>query len=199
MSSDAPKPTPSTDLQSRIRAVTKLLPVHHLPRRERARLGHCVVRAGGRPKKIEVPVVDADGYNTAIDEQRQVWIQADPVVRTQEDGSDPVLRLREVEKGLAAETASLLWERRRAERDGGDAAQVSTRRIEALHKLSLAVLGRVRFFESEIAPEKVERIANLWVEMIREAAEPLDQDIAGPFVAKVETAMAEWLAGKRSA
>src|SRR5581483_3505491 len=196
MSSEVPKPA-LTDLQARIKAVTRLMPIADLPRRERGRHGHCVVRGGGRPKKIEVaPTADADDYNAALDEQRQVWVHGDAVVGTQTDPTvEPVARLRAIERALAEETAALLWDRREAERQGRDGSQIATRRIDALQKLGLTVLGRVRFYEPDIAPEKLRTIAALWVEMMKEAAEVLPADHAGPFVAKVETAMDAWLRG----
>ncbi len=193
MSSNPSKPPPS-DLKARIAALARIAPIHQLPRRERGRLGACIVKGGGRPKTIKV--AHADDYNAEVERQRDEWVQADAIVTTQSDPKvEAVSRLRAIERGLAEESASLLWDRRRVERVGGDGSQIASRRIDALCKLALTVLGRVKFYEPEIDPKRLERITQLWIQMIKEAAENIPQEHAGPFIDRIERAMTAWLQG----
>jgi hypothetical protein len=199
-SSDLPSST--SDTASRISALTRITPVHSLPKRERVRLRAAVVRGPGRPRKIEVaptaPTNDERDYNAMIDEQRQVWIQVDPVAKSQaaceDDGAN---RLRVIERALAEEAACLLFNRREAERRGTDGSTIASRRIDALCKLSATIRGRVAFFEPEISGQRLARVAKLWLEQIRETAEATmgPTDMATVFLERVTAAMKEWSSG----
>jgi hypothetical protein len=150
-----------------------------------------VKRRPGRPRVVRPrPSADEMEYTATINKLRAEHVDRDPLVHaeTTED------LLKNVVRGLAEETACLRWLIERGGLDPRAQEQCRSRRIDGLHKIALTLLGKKRVgIEPDISPEKLERIAKLWLEMIREAAAPLPQEVASPYVARVEKAMAEWL------
>ena len=152
------------DLLSRQRA---LRPVHALPVAEREAIG--VAARRGRPKKIEAAPPEPDQYAVDLDGLRQEAIRNDPLVAGAEaDG----LTLAMLE--LAREAACLKYERRRLELLGRDgAAQVSSRRVDALARLGSLCVERNRWQpdECDVRGEKFGKIVTSFMEVLNETAE----------------------------
>lgn len=166
-------PMPSSPPPLPLLAVTRIAPLHELPSRERTRIRAAFAKGKGRSKTIAmapVPTIDAADYNSLIDEARQGHIEADKVVVAQTDEPDLATRLQLIEQSLARDAAGLLFERRRAEKEGRDGSQISGRRIDALVKLGSLVLERQRLGLGGDNPRHLEVVTALFVETVRRVA-----------------------------
>ncbi len=161
-SSSSPPPAGSAGLRLRV------LPLHDIPVANR---DAGVVRRGrGRPKKIvPAPSHDELAYRQQRSEERARHEAADPLLLALKDGkrNEEVVHVAMVE--LARESASLLWDRLRAQEKGVDAAQMCTRRIDALGKLVAIVLDLQRVGETEMfaSAATVRKLKDVWLGTVR--------------------------------
>ncbi|MGA3122617.1 MAG: hypothetical protein ABSF69_17770 [Polyangiaceae bacterium] len=186
----------SETLVERVTAVTKLMPVHDLPKRERLRLGLGVVRGRGRPRTIEVPVADADDYQLAIDEERQRWIEADPGVRAVRDGADPAAVVDTAAVAISEEIASLKWERAKADRAGKDTTGLIHRRVEALAKLATIQLARAKLGLHEPTDgARLKIVVDCFVAEVRSVLDAvLDRETAQRLGDQLDAELRAWMA-----
>ncbi len=148
------------------------LPLHLAPRTADGE-SLVVRRRPGRPRKVvAAPKIDADeqAYLDAVCRARADHIEADTVVgAVARKRADTILD--EVIVALAREAAGLKWEREQAERQGRDAAMTSSRRIDALHKAALTILGRHRLGMATIDPrsQAMGKVIAFFVQYVEDA------------------------------
>jgi hypothetical protein len=96
---------------------------------------------------------------------------------------------------LAREAASLGFERRRLERLGKTAAQVSSRRIDALVRIGAIAVERHRHrpHDFDVRSDKFQTIVRCFLEIMRETVnETVDRETAEVFLARVEERLRGW-------
>ena len=145
------------------------LPLHVAPRSADG-TDLVVRRKPGRPKVVRPqPAADEEAYNEQVNLARNRHIEADAVVGAVAGRSEAVLH--EVLVALAREAAGLKWEREQGQRQGRDVAQLASRRIDALHKAALVLLGQRRVGINEVDPksEMMARTIKFFVDTVDEA------------------------------
>lgn len=155
--------------------------MHELPSRERTRIRAAFTKGKGRPRAIAlapVPTIDAADYHRVIDEARHMHIESDQVVVSQANEPDLAARLQLIEVSLARETAGLLFDRQRAEKEGRDGLQISGRRIDGMLKLADLVLERQRLGLRGDNPKHLEIVTDLFIEVVRRVASELPSEVA---------------------
>ena len=150
-----------------------LAPLRDLPADERLRLG--LARHGrGRPRSVVSRPSDAqDPYLAEVAELRARAESADPVLvasqRPERDGQLLAATLLE----MARETAAIKFERERVERQGGDSAQLSSRRIDGLVRIASAVASRAgqQGENLRLDDPRLARIIDLFMSDVAEVAQ----------------------------
>lgn len=180
-------------------AVTRIAPMHELPSRERTRIRAAFSKGKGRSKTIAmapVPTIDAADYHRVIEEARRLHVDGDVVVTAQANESDLTVRLQLIEQSLAREAAGLLFDRRQAEKEGRDGAQLAGRRIDALIKLSSVVMERCHLGLTGGNPEHMRIAEDLFISTVQlVATETLPSDRADSFMKALQEETA-WSSGR---
>lgn len=155
-----------------------------------------VQRKRGRPNKVEKrPDLYDAWYHQQTSEERARHIDADQVVQAVRGRSDATEVLQGIRQAVAEEAAALQFQRRELEKRGRDAAQVSSRRIDALVQLGrieleLRKLGAVHL---DVRSEAVQKILRLWVEDLRDiVVQVMTPEQAEVFFTRLETRMENW-------
>jgi hypothetical protein len=133
-------------------------------------------------------------YYEAEAEARKQFIASDPVVKNAA-GKDPLAMLSAIKQEVAMESANLAFQREQASRRGRDTSSLSGRRIEALKKIADIELEmhKIGFESLDLHSEKIQRVFQLWIEMVREAAvETLGAEQLDLFFNRLTTAMDGW-------
>lgn len=133
-------------------------------------------------------------YYEAEAEARKQFVASDPVVKTAA-GKDPMALLNAVKQEVALESANLAFQRELAARRGRDTSAFSGRRIEALKKIADVALEmhKIGFESIDLHSEKVQRVFQLWTEIVRDAAvETLGPEQLDLFFNRLTTAMDGW-------
>lgn len=180
--------------------VRKLLPVHAAPRvGGKAKGGTTlkVARGPGRPRNVErMPTTSDLEYHAAMSEEKQRFIESDPVVVAATKGKVEATRLLKlIQTEVAKEAAALHFQRVESEKFGKDTSQTSTRRIDALTKIANIELEIKKLGPSSIDPrsEEFQRIFMMWVDAIRDvAAETLSPEQVDLFFNRLTTKLDGW-------
>jgi|HubBroStandDraft_1064217.scaffolds.fasta_scaffold292283_2 hypothetical protein len=156
-----------------------------------------VKRRPGRPRVVRpAPDADAGAYNEAVCRARAEAVADDAVVRAVESKrSDGVLP--EVLVALAREAAALRWEREQGQQNGRDVAQIGSRRIDALHKAALVLLGQRRLGIDTVNPrgEKMKRIVDLFLSNVGDGLQAtLPRAQADELLSQVRDRLRAWAA-----
>jgi hypothetical protein len=152
-------------------------------------------RGPGRPKKIHAKPTREDlEYHAQMAEERDKFIDCDEVVKGCTTRQDALERLRKVQTEMAKEAASLQFTRLEQEKYGKDTAQISTRRINALRaiadiELEIKKLGATVI---DLRSEKVQKVFQLWIGFIKEAAQDLPPEQIDLFLNRLENLMDGW-------
>jgi hypothetical protein len=155
-----------------------------------------VRRRPGRPRVIRpAPDVDERVYFEKLGEAADAFIEADPaLVASTNQGVTEVERLDVLLQELAREQAALSWDRQRLQREGRDgAAQVSSRRVDALLKVARLVVLReeVRRTTGAMDEALVERVVGLLlVEVESTVFETATPEVATKFIGKLKARIA---------
>jgi hypothetical protein len=153
-------------------------------------------RRPGRPRRAVVPPDhDELDYLDTINRLRDEHVTADPLVRVLRDQRPVGDVLREIKIGLAREAASIAWEIRHARQRGTTADQLASRRIDAVHKLGLVLLGERRL---GITPDldsddpRMVKLAEMFVESVATVAiETLPAQMADALIRRLRGALGE--------
>jgi len=131
----------------------------------------------------------------ALDEERRQFIANDPVVQTA-GGKDPLALLFALKMEVAREAARLSHQQMLLERAGKDCSSLSKQKIDAYKKIADIELEmrKLNVEVIDVRGEKIQRIYNLWVEIIKKAAvSTLDEQQADLFFNKLTSEMQGWL------
>ena len=159
-----------------------------------------VKRRPGRPRSVRrAPSATEESFIHAIRCARDLFIDSDPLVGALRDRVNVDLVLREVLNGLATESASILWEIRRGREAGRDTAQLSSRRIDALSKIGLVELARVKLsLGVDLTPSdpRTSVIVNVFVDSVRRVLEvTLPAATFSLVMSEIEQRLHEWRQG----
>ena len=182
--------------EERVDAVLRLLPEQDAPiGADRHRLGS-VKRGPGRPRKIDRKPTTSDlEYHAEMVKAREKFIASDPLFQKIEGKGDALDVLYMIKKEVAAEAASLHFERIEAGKRGKETGQVSTRRIEALKKIADIEL-KIKEIDSEsinLSSERMQKLFTIWVETMREVAqETLPEEVMSLFFNRFASMMEGW-------
>jgi hypothetical protein len=172
-------------------------PVHDVVAGEAAKAAALIKRRGpGRPRKVEVrPTIDDLDYHAVIIAERHRFIAADPLVQAIERRANTRTVLAIVMQQMAEEAGSLGFESIEIQKRGRDAAQTSSRRVDALRKVA-EIQVQLRELDGETlntASEQFQRIFALWVERLSDVLqvvlEPHEVDLV---MSRLAAAMANW-------
>lgn len=172
-----------------------LLPVHAAPNTVSGR-AIATPRKPGRPRKVERrPDVGDLEYHAQLAEEREAFIESDPLVKATESRADTTEMLHTVKLEVAKEAAALHFQRIENEKYGRDCAQVSSRRIEALKKIADIELD-VRKLGAEkidLKSEKMQRVFSYFIQQIKEvAADSLEPEEVDLLFNRLGTALDGW-------
>lgn len=173
-----------------------VLPVHDVATGEAAKIAPMVKRRPGRPRKVELrPTIEDLAYHAMALTARERFVADDPLVRAIEGRADTRSILNLAMRQMAEEAASLAFEEVEIQKRGRDAAQTSSRRIDALKKVAEIQL-QLREMEGETlntASEQFQRVFALWVErltaVLQVVLEPQQVDLV---MSRFAAAMAKW-------
>ena len=162
-----------------------------------------VRRRPGRPKVVRpAPTADEMVYVAAVNAARDVHIEVDPLVGAMRDGADADVVLEQVLAEIATESAALLWEIRQGRTNGRDTAQLCSRRIDALSKIALVQLARVKLGVGDtLSPNhpKMDAIVNFFLSTVSGV---LDETLPASESSRVgrliETSLRAWQSGHAS-
>lgn len=181
------------DPKDKLAEILNLVPTYAVPSDGTTK----VRRLGGRPKKIErAPDADQQQYADEINALREAFEAHDPLVQALDRG-EPCAEIIEVVKlQVAHEAASIAFDKTRAAARGGDVGQLAVRRIDALQKLALLELARMKLgLEPAVdvrSPRVQMAVAFLVAEVERVAHEVLDPESATRFAADVRLRTNGW-------
>ena len=184
-------PTESPNAALRI-----ISPVTDVATGEAARSKALVRRRPGRPRKVELrPTVDDLSYHAVMAVERERFIASDPLVTAILARRDTASILAIIMMQIAEESGSLAFECLEAQKRGRDAAQTSSRRVDALKKVAEIQLQR-RALEGDVwdlSSERFQRLFAMWVgrlsDVLRTVLPPAQTDIV---MSTLATAMARW-------
>jgi hypothetical protein len=148
----------------------RIAPLRDLPEDERKRLG--VVREGkGRPRRVEVRP-ERDDYLDQLAQLRAGAAAADPLV-VATDPEKAVDILDESLMQMARECSGLAFIRMQAEKRGAEVGALCSRRISGLVQIAALVVERHRLQPRglDVRGEKFQKVTNLFMQIMREAAE----------------------------
>lgn len=169
--------------------VVPLLPTHSAP-------DATVKRRRGRPQKLEAKPGLADlAYFHQLNEAKRKHVSADDVVTAVENKADALEVIRRIKLAVAREASSLEFQRLEGEKRGRDGAQISSRRIDALVRLSNLEIEGLRLQAAVVDPrsEPVQRMAALWIQdLVAVAKEVLPHQQLDVFMTRLETKMEDW-------
>jgi hypothetical protein len=151
--------------------------------------GTAVRRRPGRPRKVHPAVLDESAYHEAVADLRDRHVARAPLV----DGEPSTAEaLDAVVREVASETAALGWEARRAVREGRDAAQTSSRRVDGLSKLAALVLLReqARQQSGDIPAPLLATLQEMFLAELAELAAETLPDGGSVFIARLTKAIA---------
>jgi hypothetical protein len=169
----------------------QIVPIHSATATERP----TVKRGKGRPKKVVLKPSREDlEYHAEMAQERERFVDLDAVVQDCKDGKDTLERLRSLQLQMAREAAALQFTRLEQEKYGKETAQISTRRLNALKlvadiELEIKKLGTNVL---DLHSEKVQKLFQLWIEFIKEAASPLPPEQSDLFFNRLENLMSDW-------
>jgi hypothetical protein len=127
-------------------------------------------------------------------EARKQFIANDPVVKNA-SGKDPLAFLSAIKQEVAFEIANIAFQRELAARRGRDTSSFSKGRIDALKKIADVELEmhKIGFESLDLYSEKIQRVFQLWTEIVRDAAvETLQAEQLDLFFNRLTTAMDGW-------
>jgi hypothetical protein len=156
-----------------------------------------IKRRPGRPRKVmpAPTAVEAD-YVRAVNEARDRHVDGDALVGALRGRADVDHILREIVLGLASESASISWETRQGRAAGQDTAQLSSRRIDALSKIGLVELARMKLrLGVDLAPSdpRTTRIVNFFVASVQGVLdETLPKAQAAALLGQIEGELHAW-------
>jgi len=184
------------DGTERVEAVLHLLPEQDAPHGADSHRLEGVKRGRGRPRKIERKPTTSDlEYHAEMTRAREAFISSDPVLKKIEEHGDALDVLFLIKKEVAAEAASLHFERIETQKRGKETGQVSTRRIEALKKIADIEL-KIKEIDSEsinLSSERMQKLFTMWVETMREVAqETLPEEAMNLFFNRFASVMEGW-------
>lgn len=143
---------------------------------------------GGRQSQEELEFYEAEA------EARKQFIANDPVVKNA-TRKDPLAFLSAIKQELALDIANIAFQRELAARRGRDTSALSGRRIDALKKIADVELEmhKIGFESLDLYSEKIQRVFQLWIEIVRDAAvETLGPEQLDLFFNRLTTAMDGW-------
>ena len=161
-------------------------------------------RKPGRPRVVRpAPTADEYLYHQEQSAARESLIDEDDLLRALEGRADAAEVVHHVVVRLAQETASLRWDRQKAEGDGFIIAEkISARRIDGLAKLAgVVVEARKLGVVGEADPRSppFQKVEQLWMTSISDCAkETLPSETATVFLDRLMAAMASWRASLNS-
>ena len=189
--------TPTDHPEGELGVVTRLVPAHLLPAKERGRLG--VIRGRGRRPRIEpAPTLVENDYLAAINVEREEHVAGDPVANLFDrpgqaaEASEVVHRL---VLALVREAAALGFDRIQGERVGRNMEQTSSRRVDALARAANLLIDAKRLGLLAFDPrgQAMQRVEALWMATVREAVDVcLSPQVAAEFMARLTAAMENW-------
>lgn len=165
-----------------------VIPLHAVP----TQLGERIERKPGRPRKVRLaPTASENQYQDTMNRLREAALATDPILAAH--SSEETVRC--VIEQLASEAASLLWEREQAQDRGLEsAAQLSSRRVDALSKLANVVVAahRLGVYGNDPSPEKLKMVLNQWMKTISDVTyEILPAEDACSFMTRYEAVISE--------
>lgn len=173
------------------RKVLSLLPVHAAPNTNAA-----VKRGVGRPRKVERRANLSDlEYHAEMIEEKNKFIAEDPIVKATNARHDTTDMLHAIKLEIAKEAAALHFQRTEVEKYGRDTAQISTRRIEALKKISDLELDirKLGVEKIDLKGEKMQRVFAYFIQQIKEiASESLSPQEVDLLFNRLSTSLEGW-------
>lgn len=145
------------------------------------------------PGRMRQSPEELEQYEAEAEARRQ-FVAADPVVKNA-TGKDPMALLSAIKQEVALEIANLAFQRELLNRRGKDTSGLSGRRIEALKKIADVELEmhKIGFESLDLHSEKIQRVFQLWTEIVRDAAvETLGPEALDLFFNRLTTAMDGW-------
>lgn len=175
--------------------ILRLLPTHDVGTDTAGRPA-AIRRRPGRPRKVELRPTATDlSYHAEVAATREAFIEGDPLVLALESNEDVRTILRLLLSSISREAAALEFQRREVEKRGRDAAQISSRRVDALKKAAEIEL-KLRELDAEtwnLSSERFQRLFAFWVEKLTAvAAETLPAEAQDLLFNKLSTAMSNW-------
>lgn len=155
-----------------------------------------IKRRPGRPRVVRpAPSFDEAEYVQQVAMAADNFIASDAIVMATEPGERTDLdRLDAVLRGLAEEQAALLYQRLKLQREGREgAAQVSSRRVDALLKIARLVVMReqLRAADPEPDPADVALVIGMIMADAKEVlAEVAPADVGARFLDSIRARMA---------
>lgn len=175
--------------------VRRLLPVHDAPFTGK----HTLVverKKRGRPRNVErMPTTSDLEYHQEMSEEKQRFIEKDPVVRAAAGKLDSSEILHLIKSQVAKEAAALEFQRIENEKYGKDTAQISTRRIDALTKIANIELEIKKIGGDilDLKGEKFQRVFALLIDSFREvASNVLSEEQVDLLFNRLGTALEGW-------
>ena len=153
-----------------------------------------VVRRPGRPRRVETaPTLDEEVYMTHVSELAERAILQDEVV-VASGGSDARRIVEATIVATAQEAAALHFDRMKAQRDGGQAARVSSRRVQALLRVAELVILKEQLARDsgDLDPAHVTQAVEMLLDCVREVVEDVaTPEIAERFMSRLQDKMTE--------
>jgi hypothetical protein len=153
-----------------------------------------VKRRPGRPRKVvAAPTGDQEAYLIAVNRLRDEHVARDAVVRVLNEGQSPKDVLKEIKQALAIEGASIGWELRRSKATGAPSEQLSSRRIDAMHKIALVELASYKLgvVELDARSSAVQLVLGLFLQVVEAVAREALPD-SDAFLARYRQALQGW-------
>jgi hypothetical protein len=169
--------------------VRQLLPTHLLPKTGTG-------RPVGRPRKVNPqPTVSDLDYHALMCEEKQKFIEVDPVVKALTGKVDSAFLLGTLRTEIAREAAALHFQRVENEKLGKDTSQTSTRRIDALTRIAHIELEIKKLAPDtlDVHGEKFQKVFALFISILKETAkETIPPEVIDLFFNRFATAMDGW-------
>lgn len=175
--------------------VRRLLPVHEAPFTGKHTL-QVERKKRGRPRSVErMPTTSDLEYHHEMSEEKQRFIEKDPIVKASFSNKDSSEILHIVKTQVAKEAAALEFQRIENEKYGKDTAQISTRRIDALTKIANIELEIKKLGGDilDLKGEKFQRVFKLLIESFQEvASNVLSEEQVDLLFNRLGTALEGW-------
>ena len=155
-----------------------------------------VIRKRNRTSKIaRRPEISDLEYHARMTEEKTKFVAEDAIVKATKSRADTYTMLQAVRAEMAAEAASLRFQRIEDEKYGKDTALISSRRLDALNKIA-AIEFDIKKLGADVIDlhgERFQRVFTFWISILKEVAQAtLAPEQIDLFFNRLETSLEDW-------